>query len=176
MLPGDVGRTGGRAATPGKPLNRHHNPKMGTAFVHTVIDDHRRAAYAEIHDDETAATATAVLCRAVAWYAERGATTRRVLSDNGAPYRSHLWKSQRRKALPAFPHEYNHHRPHTALGGQPPITRLTNLPGQHTQHSRGRVTASRPGRRSTPGRRRGRWGRAWSRRVGLNRPGRWRGS
>ena len=174
-----VGRAQGRrhrAATPGKRRNQYRNPKMGTAFVHTVIDDHSRVAYAEIHDDETATTATAVLRRAVAWYAERGVTTRRVLSDNGAAYRSHLWRdtctelavsprrtrpyrpqtngkierfhrtladrwafrrfysseSQRRKALPAFLHEYNHHRPHTALGGQPPITRLTNLSGQHT--------------------------------------------
>jgi Integrase core domain len=32
----------------------------GYAFVHTVIDDHSRVAYAEIHDDETASTATGV--------------------------------------------------------------------------------------------------------------------
>src|SRR3712207_9564461 len=39
-----VGRARGhrhRAATPGKPRNRHPNPTMGTAFVHTVLDDHR---------------------------------------------------------------------------------------------------------------------------------------
>jgi transposase InsO family protein len=90
-----VGRPQGhrhRAATPGKPRNRHHNPKMGTAFVHTVLDDHSRVAYAEIHDDETAATATAVLRRAVTWYAARGITTHRVLSDNGGCYRSQLWR------------------------------------------------------------------------------------
>ncbi|MEU8657750.1 integrase core domain-containing protein [Actinoplanes philippinensis] len=28
--------------------------------------------------------------------------------------------------------KYNHHRPHSAIGGLPPITRLTNVPGQHT--------------------------------------------
>ncbi|MEU8495106.1 integrase core domain-containing protein, partial [Pseudonocardia alni] len=28
-------------------------------------------------------------------------------------------------------HEYNHHRPHTAIGGLPPISRLTNLSGQY---------------------------------------------
>jgi transposase InsO family protein len=174
-----VGRAQGkrhRAATPGKPRNRHHNPNMGTAFVHTVLDDYSRVAYAEIHDDESATTAVTVLRRAVAWYAARGVTTRRVLSDNGAAYRSHLWREacveldisprrtrpyrpqtngkierfhrtladrwafrrlylsepQRRKALPAFLHEYNHHRPHTAIGGQPPITRLTNLSGQYS--------------------------------------------
>ena len=90
-----VGRDQGdrnRAATPGKPRNKHRDPKMGTAFVHTVLDDHSRVAYAEIHDDETAATATAVLRNAVAWFAERGVTTVRVLSDNGSCYRSHLWR------------------------------------------------------------------------------------
>jgi hypothetical protein len=65
-----VGRSQGRrhrAATPGKPRNVHGNPKLGTAFVHTVIDDHSRVAYAEIHDDEKALTAAGVLRRAVAW-------------------------------------------------------------------------------------------------------------
>ncbi|QFU99077.1 Beta-glucosidase [Luteimicrobium xylanilyticum] len=37
----------------GKPRNARYERKMGTAFVHTVIDDHSRGAYAEIHDDET---------------------------------------------------------------------------------------------------------------------------
>jgi transposase InsO family protein len=173
-----VGRAQGdknRAATPGKPRNRHYNAKMGTAFVHTVIDDHSRVAYAEIHDDETAATAVGVLRNAVAWLADRGVTVERVLSDNGSAYRSHAWRdacaqlaitpkrtrpyrpqtngkierfhrtmadgwafrrmflseSARRKALPAWLHEYNHHRPHTAIGARPPITRLTNLSGQY---------------------------------------------
>jgi len=174
-----VGRTQGRhhrAATPGKPRNAHGNPKLGTAFVHTVLDDHSRVAYAEIHDDETAATAIAVLRRAVAWFAARGVTTERVLSDNGSAYRSHAWRdaclelgitpkrtrpyrpqtngkierfhrtladgwafrrmflseSARRKALPGWLHEYNHHRIHTAIGRRPPITRLTNLSGQYS--------------------------------------------
>ncbi|MFB2557454.1 IS481 family transposase, partial [Herbiconiux liangxiaofengii] len=173
-----VGRQQGdrnRAATPGKPRNGHYNPKIGTAFVHTVIDDHSRVAYAEIHDDETAATAVGVLRRAVAWFAARGITVERVLSDNGSAYKSHLWRdtcaelnvrpkktrpyrpqtngkierfhrtlangwafsrhynseSARRAALPAWLHEYNHHRPHTAIGAQPPISRLINLPGQY---------------------------------------------
>ena len=61
---------------------------MGHAFVHSVIADHSRVAYAEVPDDETAVTATGVLCRAVAWFAERGVTVERVLSDNGGAYRS----------------------------------------------------------------------------------------
>lgn len=90
-----VGRAQGRknrAATPGKPKNKHRNPKMGHAYVHTVIDDHSRVAYAEFHDDETAATAAAVLRRAVAWFTARGITTHRVLSHNGSAYVSHLWR------------------------------------------------------------------------------------
>jgi transposase InsO family protein len=172
-----VGRLqGGRnRAASGKPRNRHHNPVLGTAFVHTVIDDHSRVAYAEIHDDETAGTAVGVLFNAVAWFAARGITVERVLSDNGSAYRSHAWRaacadlgitpkrtrpyrpqtngkierfhrtmadgwafrrmylteSARRKALPAWLHEYNHHRPHTAIGNRPPVTRLTNLSGQY---------------------------------------------
>jgi transposase InsO family protein len=65
---------------------------MGIAFVHTVLDDHSRVAYAEIHDDETAATAIGVLRRAVAWFTARGVTVARVLSDNGPAYRSHAWR------------------------------------------------------------------------------------
>ncbi|MEO6309805.1 MAG: IS481 family transposase, partial [Leifsonia sp.] len=82
-----VGRQQGnknRAATVGAPRNKRHQPIIGKAFVHTVIDDHSRVAYAEIHDDETAATAVGVLNRAVAWFAERGVTVERVLADNGS--------------------------------------------------------------------------------------------
>src|SRR5262245_5199359 len=68
------------------------SPLTGTAFIHTVLDDHSRVAYAEIHADETSQTAAAVLRNAVTWFAERGVTTERVISDNGSCYRSHLWR------------------------------------------------------------------------------------
>ncbi|MEV6134864.1 IS481 family transposase [Nocardia sp. NPDC051990] len=85
-------RQGGKncAATPGKPKNNQRGPKMGYAFVYTVIDDYSRVAYAEVHDDETAITAASVLERAVTWFAQRGTAVERVLSDNGGAYRSHL--------------------------------------------------------------------------------------
>ena len=170
---GDRNRITTKART-GLKTTRYH-AKIGTAFVHTVIDDHSRVAYAEIHDDETAITAVGVLYRAVAWFAARGVVVERVLSDNGSAYKSHLWRdscadlnitvkktrvrrpqtngkierfhrtmtdgwalkrfynteSARRNALPAWLHHYNHHRPHTAIGKVPPITRLTNLAGQY---------------------------------------------
>jgi len=90
-----VGRQQGaknRAATTGKTRSANRYPQMGTAYVHTVLDDHSRVAYAEIHDDETAATAATVLRNAVAWFAHRNVTTVRVLTDNGSCYRSHLWR------------------------------------------------------------------------------------
>jgi transposase InsO family protein len=174
-----VGRQQGRknrAATPDKPRNQYRNPLIGTCYLHTVIDDHSRVAYVEARDDETKETATEVLANAVAWFAERGVTVNRVLSDNGSCYKSNLWKqtcsdlgitpkktrpyrpqtngkierfhrtlaegwafkkfynseSARLAALPAWVHEYNHHRPHSAIGKAAPITRLDNLAGHHT--------------------------------------------
>lgn len=58
--------------------------------MHTVIDDPSRVAYAEIHDDEAAATA--VLRNATPWLTDRGVTIQRVLSANGSAYRSHAWR------------------------------------------------------------------------------------
>jgi transposase InsO family protein len=176
-----VGRQQGerhREATATRTGERNHRyePRIGTAFVHTVIDDHSRVAYAEIHGDEKAVTAIGVLRRAVSWFAARGVTVERVLSDNGSAYKAHAWRdacadlditpkktrpyrpqtngkierfhrtlaegwafsrhynseSARRAALPAWLHNYNHHRPHTSIGKVPPITRLTNLPGQYS--------------------------------------------
>jgi transposase InsO family protein len=162
-------RTGQRNQTFRRPI-------IGTAFIHTVLDDHSRVAYSEIRDDETRETAVSVLRNAAAWFAARGVQIERVLSDNGACYRSKLWAaacaelgitpkrtrpyrpqtngkverfhrtladgwaftkfyssdSARRAAYPAWLHEYNHHRPHTAIGNSPPITRLTNVPGQYS--------------------------------------------
>lgn len=61
--------------------DKYYGARIGTAYVHTVIDDHSRVAYAEIHRDETAATAIGVLRRATSWFAARGVRVERVLSD-----------------------------------------------------------------------------------------------
>ncbi|MEV0985073.1 IS481 family transposase, partial [Brevibacterium sp. NPDC049920] len=110
-----VGRRQGeknRVATPGKPRNQYGGPKLGYAFVHTVIDDHSRVAYTEVHGDETATTAAAVLHRAVGWFGERGVTIERVLSDNGGAYRSHLWRDTC-QALSIAPKRTRPYRPQT---------------------------------------------------------------
>jgi transposase InsO family protein len=39
---------------------------------------------------------------------------------------------ERTAALPQWLHTYNHHRGHTSLGGDPPISRVNNLPGHYT--------------------------------------------
>ena len=41
-------------------------------------------------------------------------------------------ESARLAALPAWVHQYNHHRPHSAIGKAAPITRLDNLAGHHS--------------------------------------------
>jgi len=90
-----VGRQQGernRRATPDLPRGRDYKPRSGKAYLHTVLDDHSRVAYVEICADEKAETAAAVLRHAVAWFAERGVITERVLSDNGGCYRSLLWR------------------------------------------------------------------------------------
>ena len=76
---------------PGRPRNKWRDPLVGTCYLHTVIDDHSRVAYVAAHDDETSQTAAQVLRNAVAWFADRGVTVQRVLSDNGSAYKSHLW-------------------------------------------------------------------------------------
>ena len=54
----------------------------------------------------------------------------RTLADEWAYAR--LWKSDRSRklGLDRFLHRYNHHRPHTAIGG-PPASRVTNLAGHN---------------------------------------------
>ena len=60
----------------------------------------------------------------------RDRTLHRTLAAGWAFARMLPTESARRHALPAWLHEYNHHRPHTAISNVPPITRLTNLPRQ----------------------------------------------
>jgi transposase InsO family protein len=58
----------------------------GVDVVHAIVDDHSRLAYAEIHDDQKAATVVGFLERALAFYAEHGITAKRLMTDNGWQY------------------------------------------------------------------------------------------
>src|SRR5262249_37835095 len=61
----------------------------GHEYLHVMIDDYSRLAYAQVLDELTASCAIAFLRRAVAWFVERGITVRSVMSDNGAAYIAH---------------------------------------------------------------------------------------
>jgi transposase InsO family protein len=64
----------------------------GHEYVHVMIDDHSRLAYAEVLEGLTASCACAFLRRAVAWYAERGVRVQAVMTDNGSCYLAHSYR------------------------------------------------------------------------------------
>jgi transposase InsO family protein len=69
----------------------HGHSGAGYRYLHTALDDRSRLVYSETHDDEQAATAAAFWARAAAFFAAHGITCERVITDNGACYRSRLW-------------------------------------------------------------------------------------
>jgi transposase InsO family protein len=73
--------------------NRHRHspgssPAIGYHYLHTAVDDFSRLAYSELLPDELGDTAAQFWMRARSWFASHGITVRRVLTDNGACYRS----------------------------------------------------------------------------------------
>jgi transposase InsO family protein len=60
--------------------------RVGYDYVHAIIDDHSRLAYVELHDDQRAATVTAFIERALAFYSAHGITARRLMTDNAFTY------------------------------------------------------------------------------------------
>jgi transposase InsO family protein len=64
----------------------------GWEILHVAIDDAARLAYSEILPDERKASASAFLDRALAWFARHGVTVGRVMTGNGAAYRSHAFR------------------------------------------------------------------------------------
>ncbi|PWI20086.1 IS481 family transposase [Streptomyces sp. Act143] len=56
----------------------------------------------------------------------------RTLLDEWAYVRPYTSNTERTAALADFLHTYNHHRCHTALGGQPPISRVNNAAAQYS--------------------------------------------
>jgi transposase InsO family protein len=55
----------------------------------------------------------------------------RTLADEWAYARLYTSDTERCAQFPVWLHTYNHHRGHTALGGQPPATRVPNLSGKY---------------------------------------------
>ena len=139
-----------------------------TLFV--AIDDHARLAFTAMHPDEKKHEAVAFLHNALAYYARLGVQVKRLLTDNGAAFRSRDFRqacveqgikhsftrpyrpqtngkaerfiqsalrewaygwtyqnsAQRTHALASWQHHYNCHRPHSGIGGVPPISRLSS--------------------------------------------------
>jgi transposase InsO family protein len=64
--------------------------QVGWEYVHVAIDDATRLAYAEMLPDEKAQTAVGFLRRALRFFNRHGIRVERVMTDNGAAYRSTL--------------------------------------------------------------------------------------
>jgi transposase InsO family protein len=60
-------------------------------YVHVMVDDHSRLAYAEVLPTLTARCATEFLRRAVAWFSERGVRIQALMTDNGSAYVAHTY-------------------------------------------------------------------------------------
>ena len=150
--------------------SERRNTRIGFDYIHSIVDDHTRLAYSEIHVDEKGRPAAAFFERAIEFFNGHGITIERVMTDNhwshkntaqladliagiGATHkfiRPHCpWQNgkverfnrtlqtewayrqvfetndDRSAVLPDFLHRYNHERRHHALGGHPPISRLS---------------------------------------------------
>ena len=74
----------GQAARLQHQHQRHQPARLGFDYVHQMVDDRTRLAYAEIHDDDRGETAAAFTDRAIAWFAARGITIERAMTDNNS--------------------------------------------------------------------------------------------
>lgn len=152
----------------------------GWEFLYVAIDDHSRIAFTALLPNEKAASSSAFLRQAVAYFAHLGIRVRRVMTDNGPcfcsllfaqacrdlalkPIRTRIYtprtngkaerfiqtairewayarlyqnSAERLRHLAPWIHQYNWHRPHTALNQKPPITRsgldVNNLLTHHS--------------------------------------------
>ncbi|MGW0615809.1 IS481 family transposase [Streptomyces sp. NPDC002788] len=150
---------GGGHKVLGRQAGRKTRSNAGYSYLHTAVDDHSRLAYSEIHADEKPGiTVERVLTDNGSCYRSRdwrdlltaagiahkrtrpyrpqtnGKVERfnRTLLDEWAYARPYPSETARREAFPGWLHTYNHHRGHTGLKGQPPASRVPNLPGQYS--------------------------------------------
>lgn len=150
----------------------------GYDYVHQVVDDMSRVAFAVIASDERGTTCAAFLREAAAFFARLGVRIERVMTDNARNYvdsrafqaalaeigarhkrtppfspqvngkserfnrtmldewayaRAYTSNNERLLAFGPWLDHYNHHRPHTALGGLTPMEVLVNnVSGNHS--------------------------------------------
>jgi len=86
---------GGKRFAPGFKETRsgpHSRKRLGVDYLHVAIDDHSRYAYVEALPDEKGPTTAAFLVRALAFFRALGVRIKRILTDNGKNYTSHLFR------------------------------------------------------------------------------------
>lgn len=76
----------------GQSNQRMNGTAPGWEYVHVAVDDHSRVSYSAIFPDEKKSSAITHLQAAVAYYKSLGVTVIRVMTDNGACYRSHAFR------------------------------------------------------------------------------------
>ena len=78
----------GRILRVGHRIHPHQRSSVGAGweYVHVAVDDYSRAAYVEVLPDQTGPTVAGFLRRTVGWFARRGISVARVLTDNGSGY------------------------------------------------------------------------------------------
>ena len=69
----------------------------GWEFLFVGVDDHARIGFTQIHRRERGYNAAAFLRAAATYFASLGVTIRRVLTDNGAPFRSKRFRNACRR-------------------------------------------------------------------------------
>ena len=94
----------------GSPQDRAaRRQRVGYVYLHSATDDHSRLTYTEELTDERGTTAAGFWQRAVRWFRRHGIRRiRRVLTDNGACYRSWAFAA----ALAASHTHHKHTRPY----------------------------------------------------------------
>jgi len=151
--------------------SRTKSLRLGYDYVHAMVDDHSRLAYAEVLGDERGETCAGFVQRAAAAFRDAGIDRiEAVMTDNARNYkdaiifnkallalgarhvlirphcpwqngkverlnrtlqvewayrRVYLTNGRRTRALAAWLRRYNTTRPHSALGGRPPVSRLS---------------------------------------------------
>jgi transposase InsO family protein len=154
---------------------REKRMRVGHEWMHSIVDDHSRLAYCELHGDERAETAVRFVERALLFFQAHGIEPKRVMTDNAWIYTRNLalaellersgirhlriepyhpqtngkverfqqtlkreWalgqiyrsSGHRAQALSHWVDYYNTSRPHSALGGRSPISRVHNVSRQ----------------------------------------------
>ena len=152
------------------------NDGAGWQYAHVAVDDHSRHAIVQLRRSERGTDCAAFAAAIIAAYADQGTPIQRILTDNGAGYRSHTFadllhqhdirhirtrpytprtngkaeafirilqrewayghtyptSAHRARALPGWLRWYNNHRPHGAINGHPPTTRISHAARSYT--------------------------------------------